>query len=350
MSTMVEIPDNAHERKTATRLSWRIGVSAEASERSKTNNTFRSCALILLCATLVLLYISLANTNLGFQNAGFMSHVTDVVDEVVARCNPAPRTRNATLALYVADPTVMTPASACNHSEPSCPGTWDWGDCAMIPLQNELRVQLMFEMLVTVAQICSKHTPQGAVPPMLAGGTLIGAVRDKGMQPWANDVDLDISPELFAKIDGDHALRTELFNAGYVVFKALGCGRICAHVGHKKLKAFGSWGSCGNNKGDFAFARGHSYVDLYNAKIYAGKTLSVPASDCKGVQVSDYLPPRPIEMLGHTFMVPAKPKTLFCKLWGDNWRIPIKSGALDVGCNPEPSACNVRENDTSLII
>ena len=70
------------------------------------------------------------------------------------------------------------------------------------------------------------------------------------------------------------------------------------------------------------------------------------------VFASDYLPPRTAMMGGnwshtspHEFMVPAKPKTLLCKLWGTNWRSPVKDTHTK-NCNPDPLSYERLENET----
>ena len=113
--------------------------------------------------------------------------------------------------VYVADKSVVMPRSNCSFSKPSRVGKWQQNDCAMIPLKNNMRNKLMWDMLVVVEKILKKHTPQGSVPPTLAGGTLIGAIREGDLLPWTRDTDLDVSPELYSKVDSNSGIFPTLY-------------------------------------------------------------------------------------------------------------------------------------------
>jgi len=63
------------------------------------------------------------------------------------------------------------------------------------------------------------------------------------------------------------------------------------------------------------------------------------------VVATDYLPPKPLLVRGHKLLAPAKPKTLLCKLWGDNWRTPVKDGGTDSPCNNNPAGCELKEKE-----
>lgn len=55
--------------------------------------------------------------------------------------------------------------------------------------------ELLMEMLRQVNMICKKHD----IPYYLAGGTLLGAIRNHGFLPWDNDLDLMMTREAYNK-------------------------------------------------------------------------------------------------------------------------------------------------------
>ena len=52
--------------------------------------------------------------------------------------------------------------------------------------QIELLHQTLFGMLMDIKKVCDKYN----IDILLAGGTMLGAIRHKGFIPWDDDLDL----------------------------------------------------------------------------------------------------------------------------------------------------------------
>ena len=233
-------------------------------------------------------------------------------------------------------------------------GGWgtDKGDCAFFPVTNSERLAFARVMLLEVVDVVRRHSLRmGSEGPLLAGGSLIGAIRNGEMVPWTEDNDLDISSSLFHSISGNTALRDDLYERGYHVFMDW-CGRVCAHAEHPRIRALGNFRECSPLQTDIYSQRAHTYVDLYPSGLLDGGWLRWTASSlwlgelhktalslngCEGVEPSDYLPPSRVRYMGHEFLAPAKPEKLLCKLWGSGWRTPTREKANL--CNQEPQLC-----------
>ena len=147
---------------------------------------------------------------------------------------------------FVADTSVSPRKAQCTTSVPlRRSGGFEGNDCAYIPLENELRLELMDQMFSEVYQILMKHNPAGQHPPLITFGTLIGALRTQDYLSWTSDNDLDVDSSLWHQITDKGDLQHALFDIGYLIFEHLGCGRICAHVNHPQIDSPGTWGDCG---------------------------------------------------------------------------------------------------------
>jgi len=233
----------------------------------------------------------------------------------------------------------------CTFSNVSLEDQWNIDSCAMVPLQNNLRTQLLFDMLVDTYQILTKHTHNGTILPSLRGGTLLGAIRSEDILPFTNDNDIDVSSGVWKKLQQkDAALRADFFAAGYVFFWWMGI-RICPHTNHKKIKAFGSMGSCNvPYSPEWSEKLPEAYTDIYHS--YDRNNNRVNDFQSCTTNNSDYLPLKKVKMRGHDFLVPRKVKLVLCKKWGNDWRIPIKVGTM----NPCVTPCTIQTNNMTVII
>lgn len=84
----------------------------------------------------------------------------------------------------------------------------------LIPLTLEQHQQILYDILYMVDDFCKAHD----IPYFLVGGTLLGAVRHKGIIPWDDDIDIAMTRENYDRF-------IELFNAegvdGYELFDYL---------------------------------------------------------------------------------------------------------------------------------
>lgn len=256
----------------------------------------------------------------------------------------------STVKKYVADPSINAPSLGCKVSKGvTLKSKWSQNDCAMVPLENRLRLELLSKILKDTTRILTKYMPSGSVPPLLAGGTLLGAVRSQNLLPWTKDADLNISPALYSMLDNNMKMRKEFFDAGYIIFKHLGCGRVCAHTNHKDIESFGTWGKCGSAK-YFYYEKGVTFVDMYKAVIKKNqKVVTKQTKYCKSLVWNDFLPPQKINMLGTQFYVPSKSSTMMCKLWGEDWRTPVKGDSMEPFCNSQAERCEKLELDVNTL-
>ena len=56
--------------------------------------------------------------------------------------------------------------------------------------------KLLVEMLKYITDICDKYN----IKYSLIGGSLIGAIRHKGIIPWDDDIDIILMPEEYDKL------------------------------------------------------------------------------------------------------------------------------------------------------
>jgi hypothetical protein len=199
---------------------------------------------------------------------------------------------------------------------------WDVEMCALIPLAGEQKVELMMTMLRDVLPILEKYS--GKEKYLLFGGTLIGAVRKKRLLPWTSDHDIVITDTLRKALKTNHALREELYNAGFITFAS----RICFHPGHKAIDAYGSCAESGTKCAAVYYYTKSVYMDMYG--------WSYDGEQC-GLTRNDFFPARRCWIKHRDMEVqtwcPDKSEFLLCNLWGLDWRKPIQKGSIEYrGC------------------
>ena len=189
--------------------------------------------------------------------------------------SPVPAMLPRDTSLFRANVSLATGAT-CTDDTPNRTnaGYGDKGaaDCAFFPLENGARLQFMQMMLLDVVVVLRRHSlSMGADGPLLAGGSLVGAIRDGEILPWSRDIDLDVSRALVYSIRSNTALRDELYKRGYHVYATLVgqwfLGKVCAHVGHPRVEALGTFMDCSPQK-QIHLDSNHAYVDLFSSGLH----------------------------------------------------------------------------------
>ena len=91
----------------------------------------------------------------------------------------------------------------------------------------------LYQMLYDVTKLLKKHN----VENWICGGTLLGAVRNKGLIPWDDDLDIEIIEEDIYKIKTDK-FKKELKKKGYHMVKYRFGFKIFLRNGGKKINKY----------------------------------------------------------------------------------------------------------------